>query len=55
MAARRPQYLPGHYYYIYNRRAHQFSILREEDNYFFVLRKTKSYCRSLALTPSPTA
>jgi putative transposase len=51
MPAQRPRYLPGHYYHIHNRGAHQLAVFREEDNYFFVLRKTKSYCRSLALTP----
>jgi putative transposase len=48
---KRPEYVPGHYYHFYNRGAHQTSIFREEDNYIFVLRKVKSYCRSLALVP----
>ena len=47
----RPEYLPGHYYHLYNWGAHQLSIFREEDNYLFVLRKTQTYCRSLDLTP----
>lgn len=47
---KRPTYLPGHYYHIYNRGAHRISIFREEENYVFVLRKMKAYCRSLALT-----
>ena len=47
---KRPPYLPGHYYHIYNRGAHRTSIFREDDNYIFVLRKIKGYCRSLALT-----
>jgi REP element-mobilizing transposase RayT len=47
---KRPPYLPGHYYHIYNRGAHRTSIFREDDNYIFVLRKIKDYCRSLALT-----
>ena len=51
MPTKRPEYLPGHYYHFYNRGAHRVSIFREEDNYLFVLRKTKEYCRSLALTP----
>jgi len=29
MPAQRPAYLPGHYYHIYNRGAHQVSIFRE--------------------------
>jgi len=51
MPAKRPEYLPGHYYHIYNRGAHRISIFREDDNYIFVLRKMKDYCRSLSLTP----
>ena len=47
----RPEYLAGHYYHLYNRGAHQVSIFREEDNYYFVLRKMQAYCRSLSLTP----
>jgi REP element-mobilizing transposase RayT len=50
MPAKRPQYLPGHYYHIYNRGAHRRSIFREGDNYLFVLRKIKAYCDSLAVT-----
>ena len=51
MPAKRPTYLPGHYYHIYNRGAHRVTIFREEDNYLFVLRKMKGYCRELALAP----
>ena len=51
MPAKRPKYLPGHYYHFYNRGAHRVSIFREEDNYFFVLRKMKKYCCELALAP----
>ena len=51
MPTSRPEYLPGHFYHLYNRGAHQVSIFREEDNYLFVLRKTQAYCRSLSLTP----
>jgi len=51
MPTKRPEYLPGHYYHFYNRGAHRISIFREDDNYLFVLRKVKEYCRSLALTP----
>jgi len=51
MPAKRPEYLPGHYYHFYNRGAHRISIFREDDNYLFALRKMKEYCRSLALTP----
>jgi putative transposase len=48
---RRPDYLPGHYYHLYNRGAHRVSIFCEADNYLFVLRKMKTYCRSLSLVP----
>jgi REP element-mobilizing transposase RayT len=51
MPVKRPEYLPGHYYHFYNRGAHRLSIFREEDNYIFVLRKVKTYCRALTLTP----
>jgi putative transposase len=36
---------------MFNRGAHGVSIFREEDNYLFVLRALKSYCRELALAP----
>lgn len=51
MPTKRPEYLPGHHYHFYNRSAHRISIFREADNCLFVLRKMKTYCRSLALTP----
>jgi putative transposase len=47
---RRPEYLAGNYYHIFNRGAHRVSIFREADNYVFVLRKVKAYSRSLSLT-----
>ena len=50
MRPRRPEYLPGGYYHLYNRGAHKASIFREADNYLFVLRKVKHYCQALALT-----
>ncbi|MFQ5615084.1 MAG: transposase [Anaerolineales bacterium] len=50
MRPRRPPYLPGHYYHIYNRGAHGVSIFREKDNYLFVLRKVKKYLREFSLT-----
>jgi REP element-mobilizing transposase RayT len=50
MRPKRPLYLPGHYYHIYNRGAHKAAIFHEEDNYLFVLRKMKKYLRELALT-----
>ena len=51
MAPRRPEYVPGHFYHLYNRGAHHLSIFREDDNYLFVLRKMKHYCRTLSLMP----
>jgi len=51
MPAKRPDYRPGQYYHFYNRGAHQLSIFREADNYLFVLRNTKTYCRTLNVTP----
>jgi putative transposase len=47
MRSRRPEYLPGHYYHIYNRGADRAPIFREDDNYIFVLRKIKAYSREL--------
>ena len=48
---RRPAYIPGHYYHIYNRGADRLPIFRETDNYIFVIRKMKKYCQELRLTP----
>jgi len=48
---RRPAYLPGHYYHIFNRGASRLSIFRQPENYVFVIRKIKLYCRELNLTP----
>ena len=47
---KRPQYLPGEYYHIYNRGAHQVSIFREPENYLFVLRNMKQYAQEFDLT-----
>ena len=51
MRPRIPEYLPGHHYHLYNRGANRAPIFREEDNWLFVLRKVKEYCRMLSLTP----
>jgi putative transposase len=51
MPAKRPPYLRGKIYHLYNRGAHRLSLFREEDNYLSVLRKIKTYCRALALAP----
>lgn len=37
------EWLPGHFYHIYNRGAHRLTIFREQGNYHFVLRKMKKY------------
>jgi putative transposase len=50
MPAKRPDYYLGGYYHFFNRGAHRISIFFEQDNYYFVLRKMKAYCRSLGLT-----
>ena len=50
MRLRRPAYLPGHYYHIYNRGANREPIFCEQDNYEFVLRRIKRYLGELALT-----
>ena len=47
MPAKRPEFLPGHHYHIYNRGAHGVSIFREEDNYTFVLRKARAIAARL--------
>ena len=40
---RRPHYLQGHYYHIYNRGTSKMSIFREADNYTHVLKRIKRY------------
>jgi REP element-mobilizing transposase RayT len=47
---KRPPFLPGHFYHIYNRGAYRQSIFREQQNYLFVLGKLKHYCCKLELT-----
>jgi REP element-mobilizing transposase RayT len=47
---RRPEYLSGHYYHIYNRGASHTSIFLDADNFLFVIRKMKKYSRELNLT-----
>ena len=51
MPAKRPSYLPGHFYHFYNRGADRISIFREDENYLFALHRMKSYCLSLELAP----
>lgn len=37
------EWLPGHYYHIFNRGARQLSIFREPTNYVYILRKMRKY------------
>ncbi len=50
MSRKLPDFLPGHYYHIYNRGAHRESIFREAENYLYVLRLMKQYLRELNLS-----
>lgn len=43
-------WVPGHYYHLYNRGARQVTIFREETNYLFVLARMKKYMRELQIT-----
>ena len=42
---RRPQFLPGCYYHLFNRGAHRQSIFRQEADYFSVLQRMKAAAR----------
>ncbi len=50
MSQKRPDYFPGGFYHIYNRGAHQVSIVRGPANFLFILRKLKLYSRQFDLT-----
>ena len=43
-------WLPGGYYHIYNRGAHQGSIFWERTNYLFVIAHMRQYAKSFALS-----
>lgn len=47
---RRPVYLQRHTYHIYNRGTSKASIFREDENYYFVLKRMKKYRRELDLS-----
>jgi putative transposase len=47
---RRPQYLQGQYYHIYNRGANRQSIFYGKENYLFVLRRMREYSQDLHIT-----
>ena len=40
---------PASYYHIYNRGVSKATLFREQDNYVYVLRKTRYYCEKLQL------
>ncbi len=44
------EWLPGHFYHIFNRGARRVTIFREERNYIFVLTRIKKYCTAFSLT-----
>lgn len=50
MRQRRPPFIPGHYYHIYNRGVSKEPIFREETNYLFTIRKIKKYTKEINLT-----
>jgi putative transposase len=41
----------GRYYHIYNRGVQKATLFREEDNYYYALRKVKGYCIEFQLVP----
>jgi REP element-mobilizing transposase RayT len=47
---RRPPYLQGHYYHIYNRGVSRANIFREDNNYLFVLNRIKKYSKEFQLS-----
>lgn len=47
---RRPQYLQGQYYHIYNRGANRQPIFYGKENYLFVLRRMREYSQDLHMT-----
>lgn len=49
MQPRRPEYVAGSYYHIYNRGAHRTSIFRQADDYISLLRQVKDYAPKLQL------
>ena len=44
------EWLPGHYYHLYNRGARRVTIFREEQNYLFTLTRINEYCTAFSLT-----
>ena len=48
--SRRPPFVQGHYYHIYNRGAGKAKIFQEDDNYYFVLGRIKKYGCKFDLT-----
>jgi putative transposase len=50
MPTKRPAYIPGGIYHIFNRGSHRQEIFRESQNYLFVIGKIKHYLPELNLT-----
>lgn len=48
---RRPIYMTGSYYHLYNRGVHREPIFREDANYFYLLRNLKTYSQQLRIQP----
>ena len=44
-------WIPGNYYHIYNRGVQKATLFHEEENYLYVIRKIKKYCREYQLSP----
>jgi putative transposase len=50
MAKRKGEFLPDHYYHIYNRGANRQPIFFEEDNYLFLLKKVNIFSAKYQMT-----
>jgi len=50
MPYRKVQFAQGQFYHIYNRGVEGQPIFREEENYFFLLRRLKTYAAALNIT-----
>ena len=51
MSKKRPPYLPGRYYHIYNRGCRRLPIFQHHDDYLYAIREIKKYARKYDLTP----
>ncbi len=50
MTNRRPEFLPGFYYHIYNRGAHKQEIFKEHSNYLYTIQNIKKYSKDLKIS-----